>query len=466
MRVGKLIALVAASVLLIAAARAQEKPAEIKIAIATFLSGPASVFGVPGKAAAEMIAEDLNKRGGIGGVPVKLTFIDEGAGGEALVSNYRRVVQDEKVDVTFAAISSGSCTQLVPLAEDLKVMNFMWDCGAASILEAKKYRYNFRTQANATPEMLAVLIYLLKTKPDFKTIAVVNQDYAWGRESWEILSTALKQMKPDVQIVAELFPKFGAPDFSTEVSRLLALHPDVVLTTSWGGDLDTLVRQAGQRGLLQQSAFVLGIGESSLQRLGKDLPEGLIVGARGDHWFLHPEKMGFTRANGTIGFGGSPLSDVPPHRRAALGIGYAPEDRRLFSAFTVEENIVLPARVGRLDTTETRRRLERVYGVLPELAEMRRRPAGSVSGGQGKMVALGRALMVGTRLLILDEPFQGLAPVLAQRYAEALQGLRAQDKDITLLVTESNPKLLAPFCDTTLVIERGEVSARSTAATA
>src|SRR6202790_4930154 len=95
---------------------AQGKPTEIKIGITTFLSGPASVFGVPGKAAAEMIAEDLNKQGGIGGVPVKLTFIDEGAGGEALVSNYRRIVQDEKVDVTFAAISSGSCTQLVPLA--------------------------------------------------------------------------------------------------------------------------------------------------------------------------------------------------------------------------------------------------------------------------------------------------------------------------------------------------------------
>ena len=275
--------------LLAGSALAQEKPKELKIGIATFLSGPASVFGVPAKAAAEMIAEDINKKGGIGGVPVALSFIDEGAGGEALVSNYRRLVQDEKVDVTFAAISSGSCGQLAPLAEDLKMMNFMWDCGASSILEAKKYRYNFRTQANATPEMLAVLIYLLKTKPDFKTIAVVNQDYAWGRESWEIFSTALKQMKPDVKVVAELFPKFGAPDFSTEVSRLMALKPDVVLTTSWGGDLDTLVRQAGQRGLLQQSSFVLAIGESSLQRLGKDLPEGLIVGARGDHWFLHPE---------------------------------------------------------------------------------------------------------------------------------------------------------------------------------
>ena len=262
----------------------------LKIGITTFLSGPAAVFGEPGKAAAEMIAADINKKGGIGGVPLALSFIDEGAGGEALVSNYRRLVQDEKVDATFASISSGSCNQLVPLAEDLKMLNFMWDCGASSILETKKYRYNFRSQANGTPEMLAVLIYLLKTKPNFKTIAVVNQDYAWGRESWEIFSTALKQMKPDVQVVAELFPKFGAPDYSTEISRLMALRPDVVLTTSWGGDLDTLVRQAGQRGLLQQSTFVLGIGESSIQRLGKDLPEGLIIGARGDHWFMHPEK--------------------------------------------------------------------------------------------------------------------------------------------------------------------------------
>ena len=85
--------------LLSSPAAAQDKPAELKIAITTFLSGPASVFGVPGKTAAEMIAEDINKKGGILGVPVKLSFIDEGAGGEALVSNYRRIVQDEKVDV-------------------------------------------------------------------------------------------------------------------------------------------------------------------------------------------------------------------------------------------------------------------------------------------------------------------------------------------------------------------------------
>jgi branched-chain amino acid transport system ATP-binding protein len=120
-----------------------------------------------------------------------------------------------------------------------------------------------------------------------------------------------------------------------------------------------------------------------------------------------------------------------------------------------------PGRVAKLDPEETRRRLDRAYSVLPELKELAKRPAGSVSGGQGKMVALGRALMLGTRLLILDEPFQGLAPVLAQRYAEALRRLRSQDQDITLLITESNPKLLESFADVTLTIERGEVDCRS-----
>lgn len=280
----------AAALALGSPALAAEKPAEIKVGITVFLSGPASVFGEPAKAAAEMIIEDMNKNGGIGGVPVAASYIDEGAGGEALLAEYRRQVQDERADAMFASISSGNCAKIAPLAEDLKVLNFMWDCGTQRILEEGKYRYVFRTQANATPEMLSTVLYLLKTKPDFKTIAVVNQDYAWGRDSWDIFLTALKAMKPDVQVVAEFFPKFGAPDFSTEISRLQALRPDVILSTSWGGDLDTFVKQAAQRGLTKTSTFVLPLAESSLQRLGTSLGAGHIVGARGDHYFLHPEK--------------------------------------------------------------------------------------------------------------------------------------------------------------------------------
>ena len=280
------------AVLAAAPALAEEKPAAIRIGVATFLSGPASVFGEPGKKAAELLAEELNKRGGILGVPVALTFVDEGAGAEQLVTEYSRLVQGASVDVFFAAISSGNCNKLAPLAEDLKILNILWDCGTQKIFETAKYRYVYRTVSNATPEVIASLVYLLKTRPDIKTLAVVNQDYAWGRDSWAIFSATLKQVRPDIQVVAELFPKFGAADYSTEVSRLLALKPDVVFSTSWGGDLDTFMRQAGQRGLTKTSLFVLPVGESSLERLGKDMPEGVIIGARGDGYFLHPELRG------------------------------------------------------------------------------------------------------------------------------------------------------------------------------
>lgn len=168
--------------------------------------------------------------------------------------------------------------------------------------------------------------------------------------------------------------------------------------------------------------------------------------------------MGFTRVKGELLFDGEALTTVSPPRRPGLGIGYSPEDRRLFSAFTVEENILLPADAARLGKEETRRRLDKVYDILPELKEMAGRPAGNVSGGQGKMVALARALMLGTKLVMLDEPFQGLAPALALRYADALRALRDSDRSITLIITESNPALLRGFASRTLVIERGEVS--------
>ncbi|TYC61817.1 ATP-binding cassette domain-containing protein [Rhodobacterales bacterium] len=168
--------------------------------------------------------------------------------------------------------------------------------------------------------------------------------------------------------------------------------------------------------------------------------------------------MGFTRVKGELLFDGKPLTTVSPPKRPGLGIGYSPEDRRLFSAFSVEENILLPADAARLGKEETRRRLDKVYDILPELKEMAGRPAGNVSGGQGKMVALARALMLGTKLVMLDEPFQGLAPALALRYADALRALRDSDRSITLIITESNPALLRGFANRTLVIERGEVS--------
>jgi branched-chain amino acid transport system substrate-binding protein len=285
----KLLMATAACVAMPLAAFAQDKPDALQVGITGFFTGPASVFGVPAKDAAEILAEDINAAGGIQGVPLQLTFIDEGAGTEVLTTEYRRLVENG-AHAMLSAISSGNCKTIAPLAEDLEVINIMWDCGTQTIFEEGEYNYVFRSQAHAGTEMLATVAYLLKTKPDFQTIAVVNQDYAWGRDSWDIFSAALKALRPDVEVVGEFFPKFGSPDFSTEISRLQAMQPDIILSTSWGGDLDTFVQQASQRGLTNISTFVLPLAESSLERLGSSLPSGHIVGARGDHYWNHPER--------------------------------------------------------------------------------------------------------------------------------------------------------------------------------
>ena len=152
------------------------------------------------------------------------------------------------------------------------------------------------------------------------------------------------------------------------------------------------------------------------------------------------------------------LATVPSYQRAGLGIGYAPEDRRLIADFSVEENLLLPAIAMKLPADECKRLLAEIYELLPEVAALRERPAGVLSGGQGKMVALGRALVAGTRYVLLDEPFQGLAPALALSYADALTRLRHSRPELGLLITESTPKLLDKIVDSALTIERGEVS--------
>ncbi len=269
-------------------AQPAQRPAEFKIGVTTFLSGPASVFGVPSRRACEMLIDQINAAGGIAGVPVRAIFVDEGPGTDHLVGEIRRLVQSEGVNAIFQSISSGSCLACTPLSRELSKVNLLWDCGTQRIFEEARYEYSFRTQGYATPEVLAPLLYLLRTKPNIRTVAVINQDYAWGRDSWEIWKTAMDALKPGVRVVAEMFPRFGSTDFSTEITRLLALRPDVVYSTSWGGELVTFIRQATERRLHERTTFVLPVAEASLQILGRSMPEGHIIGARGDHWNNHP----------------------------------------------------------------------------------------------------------------------------------------------------------------------------------
>jgi ABC-type branched-subunit amino acid transport system ATPase component len=162
--------------------------------------------------------------------------------------------------------------------------------------------------------------------------------------------------------------------------------------------------------------------------------------------------------SGRILFDDDELHHLPPHWRAEQGIGYAPEDRVIFPTLTVEENMRLPCEAHGLPETDIKDRLDGVLEAAPQLRDMLKRSGAALSGGQGKMVALGRALMAGTRLVLLDEPFQGLAPVLAVQYGEALGRLRTIRPEICVAVTESNASLLGNIPDLTWTIERGVLS--------
>jgi branched-chain amino acid transport system ATP-binding protein len=162
-------------------------------------------------------------------------------------------------------------------------------------------------------------------------------------------------------------------------------------------------------------------------------------------------------SRGRIVFDGHDLAALPPHARAALGIGYMPEDRGLVPELTVEENILVPVWVSK--SLAEADRLALVYRVLPELQEMRTRRALLLSGGQQKLVALARALAAGTRLLLLDEPFEGVAPVLSKRLSEVIGGLKGSE--ISVLIAQSDLNHSRRIVDSEVVIERGANLART-----
>jgi branched-chain amino acid transport system substrate-binding protein len=271
----------------------------IRIGFVTFLSGPAAgPFGVPAKLAAEAVVQSLNAgkapapygSKGFGGTPLELVVIDEAGGATKQVIEYRNLVERGDVDFIIGYISSGDCLAVAPVAEEMKKLTVLFDCGTPRVFEEASYRYVFRTRPHATMDAVAAALYLLEAQPEVKTYAGINQNYAWGQDSWNDFSAAMSVLKPDARPTTSQMPTFGADQYGAEISALLASQPDVIHSSLWGGDLEAFMLQSVPRALFKGSRLVLVAGEPYLHRLAGNMPDGTIVGARGTHGVFAPDS--------------------------------------------------------------------------------------------------------------------------------------------------------------------------------
>ena len=189
------------------------------------------------------------------------------------------------------------------------------------------------------------------------------------------------------------------------------------------------------------------------------LPTGTMAGLIGRNGAgkttLMKSLMGLLKVgSGTVRFGETDLLALATHERARLGIGYMPEDRRLVPELTAEENALVPAWAAR--APDTAARLQKAYVLIPEARELAKRKGSQLSGGQQKLVALARALVCGTKLLLLDEPFEGVAPALAGRLAEVVGDLKKEG--VSVILSESDLQHSERMVDRVFEIDRGSVT--------
>lgn len=262
----------------------------VELAFFGFQSGPASVFGVPFLNAARLIVDEINSNGGIlGERKINASYYDEAAGTGQMVSQVRSLKSQGKADAVIGFISSGNMLAVAPVAESIGQLTLFGDAGSYKLFEENPDpKFIFRPYGGHLSVGSAGAAQLIaKNMPDVKRVAGINQDYAWGHDAMRIFREKLKALRPDIEIVADRYSKFPSTKYTSHITALKSANPDLVFTSHWGGGLVALIRQAASQGLTDQAQFVSNCGEHMLQQMGNDIPEGLLVGARGPYYHEH-----------------------------------------------------------------------------------------------------------------------------------------------------------------------------------
>ncbi len=322
-----------------------------KVGIVTFLSGAAAgPFGVPSKKAAELTIKQLNQgklpapynKIGIAGKKIEVVWVDEAGSATKQVEEYRNLVQHKKVDAVIGYISSGHCLAIAPVAEELGKLTVLYDCGTPRIFEENTYHYVFRTGLTATIDSVGAARYIVDLKKNLKSISAINQNYAWGHDSWNDFLSALKDLKPNIKVKTVQFPKIFQGQYGAEISSLMMNPADFIHSSFWGGDLEALILQGGARGLFDKQIPIFTCGEASMFRLAKQMPKGAIIGARGPFGLYAPDNAlnRWFRKNYIAKYKTAPTYPAYKMVQAILGLKEAAEKAAMKKKNFTQEDII------------------------------------------------------------------------------------------------------------------------------
>jgi branched-chain amino acid transport system substrate-binding protein len=392
---------------------AAQQAGAVKLGVVTFLSGAAAgPFGVPARNAAELTIEALNAgslpppydKKGMNGQPIEMVIVDEAGGTTKQVTEFRNLVERQKVDAIIGYISSGDCLAIAPLADELKALTIFFDCGTPRIFEDKSYKYLFRTGAHAAMDNVAAARYLLARNKDIKTIAGINQNYAWGQDSWNDFKASMQTLNPGVKIATEQFPKLLAGQYGAEISALLVEKPDVVHSSFWGGDMEAFTLQGKARGVFDGRTVVMTAGEPAMFRMAPQIPDGTVIGARGPHGVFAPDNAlnRWFRAAYSERYGTPPVYPSYKLVQAILGLKTAmekaasgkPEKPATEAVISAFEGLSYETPSGRVDMNLGKGHQatqDMAYGTFrfdtakgePQLIDVVRYPAGCVNPPEG-----------------------------------------------------------------------------------
>src|SRR5258707_2828356 len=280
-------------------AKAQSAAAGVKLGIVSFLTGPAAApFGIPGRNGAEVMIEAMNagkvpapfNKVGFGGSNVEAKYIDETGSAANVVTEFRNLVQRDQVEAVIGYISSGNCLAVTPVAEELKAITVFYDCGTPRIFEEKPRDYVFRVSPLSTIDNVAAARYLLAKKPDVTSYSGINQNYAWGQDSWRDFTGAMQVLAPKVTVDKSPFPKLVAGEYGAEISTLLTSKSPVLHTSFYDGDLEAFFYQEQARALDKRMTILAPTAEAAMWRLRDKMPNGTVIGARGPNGPLAPDS--------------------------------------------------------------------------------------------------------------------------------------------------------------------------------